>query len=576
MAKTFELSQVLSGMEIDAPAASAYLTLNALAGGQSVVNGEEVGELRWQMVLGDTTPETGGNAGSNFKLNCFSDAGNFLSTPMSINRKTGEVTFTTIYLGDPSAIIIDGGDPGNVLTTDGQSGLYWSDAGTVGEAPQDGTTYGRNDGGWVASAIQSDTPPDGQLYGRKDTLWELIPPPAFSEAPQDNQTYGRKNAAWVVVTSGGIVTDAPSDGTLYGRKDATWTHLLHTDIADWAATLAPYALITSIPIAATTIPIMDGAGVAGNGTTWARNDHQHPSDTTKYNASNPAGYTTAAQVAAAITANAYVLPTATETLLGGVKIDGSTIIITGGVISATGGGSGIGEAPDDGNGYSRRSLAWSRITHADITDWATSVPAASVTTPLMDGTAVVGSAATYARGDHIHPSDTSRYAASNPAGYQTSAQIAASLAGYLPLGGGILTGPLNGTTAGFSGAVTAAAFVATVTSDTRVKRVLDEYRPGLEAVSKLRPVAFAYIGNDSSSPGAVSPHYEDARQNKIHIGLVAQEVEQTFPGMVSMHEGYIDGQKVDDMRKLNTHELIYALVNAVRELKAEVDALKAR
>lgn len=40
-----------------------------------------------------------------------------------------------------------------------------------------------------------------------------------------------------------------------------------------------------------------------------------------------------------------------------------------------------------------------------------SVPAASSTTPLMDGNGSAGSAATYARADHVHPSDTSRLAA---------------------------------------------------------------------------------------------------------------------------------------------------------------------
>ena len=341
--------------------------------------------------------------------------------------------------------------------------------------------------------------------------------------------------------------------------------------------------MTSIPLGSNAVPIMDGAGVIGTGTTWSRADHQHPSDTTKYNASNPAGYVNASQVTAAITASAYVLPTASTTTLGGVKVDGTTIAITGGVISSMGAGGGIADAPNDGIMYARKSAAWAHLTHNDISDWAGSVPQPSANIPLMDGTALPGAGVAYARDDHIHPHDSSKYDTSNPAGYQTAAQNAATLAGYLPLSGGILTGPINGTTAGFSGVVAASAFVATVTSDARVKRVLDEYRPGLDAVSKLRPVAFAYIGNDSTSPGAVSPHYEDARQNKIHIGLVAQEVEQAIPGMVSMHKGYIDGHEVYDLRMLNSHELIYALVNAVRELKdendtfrKELDVLKAR
>lgn len=49
------------------------------------------------------------------------------------------------------------------------------------------------------------------------------------------------------------------------------------------------------------------------------------------------------------------------------------------------------------------------ITTADIPEGA----AASTTTPLMDGTAAVGTELAFARGDHRHPTDTSRAAASD-------------------------------------------------------------------------------------------------------------------------------------------------------------------
>ena len=61
----------------------------------------------------------------------------------------------------------------------------------------------------------------------------------------------------------------------------------------------------------------------------------------------------------------------------------------------------------------------------------------------MDGTAAIGTSVYYARDDHIHPTDTSRYATSNPSNYQTGAQVTASLGGYLPLTGGTLSGQLN-------------------------------------------------------------------------------------------------------------------------------------
>jgi hypothetical protein len=41
----------------------------------------------------------------------------------------------------------------------------------------------------------------------------------------------------------------------------------------------------------------------------------------------------------------------------------------------------------------------------------------------MNGAANAGIYPRWARGDHVHPTDTSRYAASNPAGYQTAADV---------------------------------------------------------------------------------------------------------------------------------------------------------
>ena len=49
------------------------------------------------------------------------------------------------------------------------------------------------------------------------------------------------------------------------------------------------------------------------------------------------------------------------------------------------------------------------ITSADVPEGA----AASITTPKMNGTAAVGTETAFARGDHIHPTDTSRASASS-------------------------------------------------------------------------------------------------------------------------------------------------------------------
>lgn len=51
------------------------------------------------------------------------------------------------------------------------------------------------------------------------------------------------------------------------------------------------------------------------------------------------------------------------------------------------------------------------------------IPSASTTTPIMDGTAAIGSSSKYAKADHVHPSDTSKMSTSHPANAITSANI---------------------------------------------------------------------------------------------------------------------------------------------------------
>jgi hypothetical protein len=131
-------------------------------------------------------------------------------------------------------------------------------------------------------------------------------------------------------------------------------------------------------------------------------------------------------------------------------------------------------------------------------------------------------------------------------------------------------------------------------SDARIKNVGGEYTPGLDAILQLRPVSYTYRGNDTptadinavvteggiskpnvaSAPYPASMHYNAAMEGREFIGLVAQEIEAVFPDMVTISDGFIDGAAVADLRTVDPSNLIYALINAVKELSAKVTALE--
>ena len=86
--------------------------------------------------------------------------------------------------------------------------------------------------------------------------------------------------------------------------------------------------------------------------------------------------------------------------------------------------------------FAAKSVAVSNITRSGTTFTATradgtsftfdqqdNTVAKTTTTPKMDGTAAIGTETKYAAGDHVHPTDTSRFAASS----FTAANIASTL-----------------------------------------------------------------------------------------------------------------------------------------------------
>ncbi len=80
-------------LTIDPPSGQALLKLDKpTAADNSVVGGYLNASLRWTVQLGDGAAESGGNAGSNFRIDRYTDAGAIIDTPLQIKRDTGIVT----------------------------------------------------------------------------------------------------------------------------------------------------------------------------------------------------------------------------------------------------------------------------------------------------------------------------------------------------------------------------------------------------------------------------------------------------------------------------------------------------
>jgi len=136
-------------------------------------------------------------------------------------------------------------------------------------------------------------------------------------------------------------------------------------------------------------------------------------------------------------------------------------------------------------------------------------------------------------------------------------------------------------------------------SDERIKNVLGDYTNGLDAIVALQPVRYTFKGNETdlhpanpmkmgedgkmlplrkdvvAAPYDTSMHYNAAVEQKEFIGLIAQQAEVPMPEIVTSSKGFIDGVEVQDLRTLDTGPILFALINAVKELKARVEELEA-
>ena len=94
-------------------------------------------------------------------------------------------------------------------------------------------------------------------------------------------------------------------------------------------------------------------------------------------------------------------------------------------------------------------------------------------------------------------------------------------------------------------------------SDKRTKTEKSEFKDGLESLLKIRPIVF----NRIEKYGNV---------NKDHVGIIAQELEDVLPIAVSE----ISDGGIKDLKVFNPETLTYVCINAIKNLKEELDVNK--
>jgi hypothetical protein len=370
-------------------------------------------------------------------------------------------------------------------------------------------------------------------------------------------------------------TGVPTAPTVASMIDAT------TKLATTAFVQNAIVNVTgggSIPPPSGAMPLMDATpGVVGVSPSYTREDHVHPTDTSRYAASNPLGYQTAAQVTAAMPVVATVAPV----------MDGAATIGASGKWA-----DGAHIHPSD---TSRVAKAGDTMTGALSINIAGNNSVLTLTRPAGFGADLYGQTGASVRwlmrlGDTT--AETGANAGSNFVLYRASdagalidsplsinratalVTVAYNLSANNVTGGNI--------TANFNGYKPGGGAWAD-SSDIRIKNVQGEYKRGLDDIAKLQPVIYTYKGNDTQdAPDATktvpypnSSHAQSAADERKFAGLIAQEVETALPEMVTLTSAYIDGVPVDDMRVLDTTPLIFALVNAVKELKARIEVLES-
>lgn len=106
----------------------------------------------------------------------------------------------------------------------------------------------------------------------------------------------------------------------------------------------------------------------------------------------------------------------------------------------------------------------------------------------------------------------------------------------------------------------------TIASDSRIKTNVEPYDKGLAEIKQVNPITYDYNGKGgfAAGPGGIS--------------IIAQDLQPVFPECISTFSAKLneEDEEETELYNYNGHAITFALINAVKELAARVEALEGQ
>lgn len=107
----------------------------------------------------------------------------------------------------------------------------------------------------------------------------------------------------------------------------------------------------------------------------------------------------------------------------------------------------------------------------------------------------------------------------------------------------------------------------TVASDSRVKTNINPYTKGLETILAINPITYDYNGKAGFDPTIIG-----------NIGIIAQDVLNIIPESINTYHAKLneDDEEKTELYNFDSHALTFILINAIKQLNAEIELLKSK